>query len=429
MIRVLHLTAHLGGGVGRALAALVEQTEACGLLVRHEFVCFEDLEKTLFADQIRAAGGTVDIRPDPSTLARRMESADVVQLEFWNHPSTMGALCALPPLEARLLVWCHVSGLRTPVVPPRLIDLAHRFVFTSACSLESPALRRLPSSVRERIDVVSSSGGFGHVSGLRDGPTGKLKLGYVGSLHFSKMHPHYVDWVSGIDAAVTPIRMIGDPVNQIALEAQARARGRPDLLEFRGYCPDVAAELRQLDVLVYLLNPKHYGTTENALLEAMAMGVVPITLDNPAERTIVRHGETGLVVRTAEELANAIGQLAADPRAAARMGRAAAYDVRSRFDPVQTARRFAKIYGAVADEDRHALPFEQIFGLTAADRFRSCLSEPARFPSEGGVRLSESETDRAALFDRTKGSAFHFHAMHPDDASLARWVEELDAAS
>ena len=414
MINVLHLTAHLGGGVGRALAALVRCTVKAGFPVHHDFVCFEELEKSSFADEIRREGSTVSVGLSPEQLAERIQMADVVQLEFWNHPATIGALCKLSPLtRARLVVWCHVSGLHTPVIPSGLAELAHRFVFTSTCSLEAPV------SPGALLSVISSSGGFEHVPYVQR--VGNLSLGYVGSLQFSKLHPSYVDLVKGIEL---PISMVGDPVTRTSLEAQARKAGRIGLFDFRGYRSDVAAELGAIDVMLYLLNPEHYGTTENALLEAMASGCVPIVLDNPAERTIVRHAETGFVVRDAVEVAAVVKILSVDRARFACMSEAAAHDVRMRFSPEVTARQLTEVYRQVVQLEPRPLSFERIFGRTPHEWFRSC-QDPKIFGLDGTVRIPESLNERVTLFEKTKGSAFHFHDVYPDDALLSQWVDGL----
>ena len=82
------------------------------------------------------------------------------------------------------------------------------------------------------------------------------------------------------------VRLIGDLLNREILEKQSDAPVGAGMLDFRGYTTDVASELRAINVMAYLLNPQHYGTAENALLEAMTMGIVPVVLDNPAERKL-----------------------------------------------------------------------------------------------------------------------------------------------
>ena len=199
--------------------------------------------------------------------------------------------------------------------------------------------------------------------------------------------------------------MIGDEVNRPVLEAQCRALGRPHLLEFLGYRNDVASELAQLDVLIYLLNPCHYGTAENTLLEAMAMGVVPVVLDNPAERHLVRHGETGLVVAGPGAFAEALRRLAERPDQRRSLGDAASTDVRTRFAVSHTVEALHRHYRAVLGEVKRTWDFRSIFGDTPAQWFRSCQGREAwRFRDDGSVDLDGDPPH--ALFEGRKGSVF-----------------------
>jgi hypothetical protein len=415
VIRVLHLTAHLGGGVGRALAALV--AAAAGRTTHHDFVALERPQKREFADRIAALGSAVHVQPSPRRLAELVTDADVVQLEYWNHPATLAALCGLPAVPMRLVVWSHVSGLHSPVVPDALVEAAHRFLFTSPCSPGA-------SDRRAKVDVVASCGGFGHLPAAPARPPAAgrpLRMGYVGTLSFAKLHPRYAELVAAA-APDLPVRLVGDDLNRDELLARARAAGRPDLFEFRGYREDVATELEALDVLLYLLNPRHYGTTENALLEAMALGVVPVVLDNPVERGIVRNGETGFVARTGAELAAVVARLAAEPPLLSRLGRAAAADVRARFDPARTEAQLDRHYLEVVALPPRAIPFREIFGDTPAEWFRRTQEDPTAFGADGSVRIPDAEEAHPGVAEPTKGSVHHFSRLFPADPLLARWA-------
>ena len=67
------------------------------------------------------------------------------------------------------------------------------------------------------------------------------------------------------------------------------------------------------DIFFYPLQPDHYGTAENALVEAMSLGLMPVVLDNPAEMAIVRDGETGFVARSIERCTALLQTLLASP--------------------------------------------------------------------------------------------------------------------
>ena len=62
--------------------------------------------------------------PAAASLHRMMETADIVQVHFWNSPGLYELLASdLPAM--RLLVWPHIAGEHPPqVIPPQLLEFA-----------------------------------------------------------------------------------------------------------------------------------------------------------------------------------------------------------------------------------------------------------------------------------------------------------------
>lgn len=428
MIEVVHLTAHLGGGVGKALSELVMATNASNTPVRHVFACLERPEKSGFLEKIKQHGGEVLIEPDLSQLTSRLENADVVQLEWWNHPATIGTLCRLPALPMRMIIWCHVSGLSNPIIPKKLVEAPQRFIMSSECSKAATNIAQVMAADPEQIHVISSAGGMDALPKIKRSlnlPTKQLSVGYLGSLNFSKLHPDFVSWLASVHLPNFQLRLIGDPINREALSAQAAATGRPDLFEFKGYTTDVASELAALDVMVYLLNPRHYGTAENALVEAMAMGVVPVVLDNPAERCIVDDGATGIVLSTGEKLAEALEHLASNPEYRYQLSESAANEVRRKFTSARMAEAFYEQYNFLLTTTPRSIKFKNIFGEKPADWFLACQSEAALYSVDSTSNCLEKKRLSIDAFERNKGSLFHFQRSFPEDPRLTNWIIEL----
>ena len=101
-----------------------------------------------------------------------------------------------------------------------------------------------------------------------------------------------------------PCIVAGGPAHE-ELRRQAVAANLDSRFRILGPVADPAPIFRNLHALAYPLSPRHYGTGENVLIEAMAFGAVPVVLANPAERAIVRHRETGLIVENAAEFSTA----------------------------------------------------------------------------------------------------------------------------
>jgi glycosyltransferase involved in cell wall biosynthesis len=426
LIKVLHITAHLGGGVGKALSGLVACSESSRLDVQHTIVCLEQPEKTQFIDLIRNRNCEVFVSPDALKLKNLIVETDIVQLEWWNHPAIFACLCgqALPPM--RLMVWSHVSGLYNPVIPPKLPAVAQKFLFTSPCSFESKEVQALDPNVRIRLGVVSSSGGFDNLPLPADACGDRLSVGYFGSLNFAKLHPHYVNFLKAVKDPRFSVKVIGDVTNKAILERQCEQAGRPGMLDFHGYTSDAASALSSLNVLAYLLNPEHYGTTENALLEAMAMGIVPIVLNNPAERFIVDDHNTGLIVSSPEEFAEAVSWLKESPDELGRMGRQAAESVRNRFAVEKMEATFASHYRTILTSEKKTISFFDIFGKGPAEWFLSCQRNPQFFSSFGTAGDAPGEFSIYGLLERTKGTVFHFSDHFPENNRLSEWAKRIN---
>lgn len=425
-MKVLHLTAHLGGGVGKAISGLVAQAGGSHSAVQHLVVCLEKPQKNQFVDLVQKNGGQVVIAPDHVFLEQLLMDADILQLEWWNHPATLQALALLPPLPIRLLTWSHISGLHTPVIPESLILSSHKFLFTSPCSYQAAAVMELSANDRDRLGIVSSSGGFADLPALSPAVArDDLAVGYIGSLNFAKLHPRYIDYLSAVQIPAFQVRMIGDLTNQEILFRQSALSGKPALLEFRGYTSDIAAELGQINTLAYLLNPEHYGTTENALLEAMALGIVPVVLANPAECQIVQHQLTGLIVQTPSEFAQAIHWLAAHPQERRQMGQQAASYVREKFSAEKMESGLDLAYHQVMSLAKEQVDFPAILGSDPSEWFLVSQADRNIFSSDGQICPPSGGMLGYGLFEQSKGTVFHFSDYFPENALLRQWATHL----
>lgn len=409
-IRVLHVTAHLGGGVGRVLSQVTRRRREAGSAFADEFLLLEEPRDGRFADLIRATGAPLLVAPSAAETAELVGRADIIQLEWWHHPLLCRWMAEHEGLRARLVVWAHSSGLHYPAIPPAFAALPHAFLPTTAATLS-----RLRPTGDTILAVVNSSGGFDDLPRRRHWGE-PARFGYLGSLNPAKLHPRVTDFLEAVPGLT--VEFHGDASVNPGLGASPAVR-------LRGHTDRPAEALLGMDVFVYLLNPTHYGSTENALLEAMACGAVPVVLDNPAEAAIVRQDETGLVVDSPASFAEAITRLAADPALRRRLGEAAAEEVRERYSLENTTRLLDGIHGAVMDLDKRAFAFSPIFGEGPADWFLSCLGEYRRCFEDGAAR--DERLALPFLYERSKSSAFQFRDHFPADSRLARWCALLES--
>jgi L-malate glycosyltransferase len=181
-----------------------------------------------------------------------------------------------------------------------------------------------------------------------DWPGGGLRMLHVGRLHPQKGHRFLIEALArargrGMDAGLA---LVGEGPLRGELAEQVARLGLDGRVRFLGRRDDVRELLRAADVFVF---PSLYEAAGIALLEAMACGKPVIASRTGGIVEIVREGVDGMLVAPgdAEELASALGRLAAAPALRSRLGAAA----RSRaleFDIRRTVRAVEAVYEEVA---------------------------------------------------------------------------------
>lgn len=407
-MKVLHITPHLGGGVGKAHAAIQGATDPA---VGRAYYLLEEPRDRRYADLVEQAGGRLHHAGQGVSLAELIEDADIVQIEWWNHPRLYHLLATaeLPPM--RSLFWAHVSGLFAPYIPSGLIAAAGRFVFTSPCSLQAPEIATLSDTVRARLGVVGSGFGFEdeRIADAVPASETSAAIAYLGTVDFVKMHPAFFDIVDAVDNADIHVSVWGGFDVQGEPARRARAMRHPERVRLEGQTADPCAALQAAGIFFYPLREDHYGTAENALIEAMSLGLVPVVLANPAEKAIVTDGVNGVVAADPADMAARLGHLLAEPEERARLSAAARATARDRYQPRRSAGLLDEHYRALMGEPKMRIDFAGVLGSKPVDWF---LSTQQRDRGSGTGRMF------AAGGGLSKGSIDHFLTTFPHDPGL-----------
>src|SRR5664279_5998383 len=154
-MKILHVTPHLGGGVGKAHAALSSALPKEA--VQQTFLRLEEPQNRRYADMIEAGGARVMVADGLDQVARLAGAADIVQFEFWNHPRLFECLAQAAFPAMRSVFWSHISGLSKPLIQPGLIKEAGRFVFTTEASRAIASIGLLLEATRKKIAVINLS--------------------------------------------------------------------------------------------------------------------------------------------------------------------------------------------------------------------------------------------------------------------------------
>ena len=275
-MNVLHITPHLGGGVGTVVSNWM-------LHVNDHQVCCLDTINAKVADASLAWDNQAIRWYDKLHPISLYRDADIVVVHWWDHPMLHDFFSHGLP-EARLVFWGH----KNYPIPEQVRAFPDVFVNTS---------RVMGSGF-----VIWSTGDMTRFFSMDPSRLGNVGIGYIGTLDWKKVHPHIIDIFKRLDTALP------NSYKTIAGENHIW-ENPPDGMLFSGHVDDVKDALQWMEIFAYPLRSDHYGTCEQALGEAMARGCVPVVMDNPAERLIIEHGVNGLIAPTPEDFVGHVVEL------------------------------------------------------------------------------------------------------------------------
>jgi hypothetical protein len=222
------------------------------------------------------------------------------------------------------------------------------------------------------------------------------------------MHPEFFDAIDRLTGESIQVVIWGLP-SEAAIK-RARTMRHPERIRFGGQTGEPASALSEADIFFYPLRRDHYGTAENALVEAMSLGLVPVVLNNPAELAIVRHGETGFVAQSIDECVNLLMTLLSSPELRQGVSRQASRDAAETRTPERSAKAFVDLWRSLLEHPSRLCNFRRVIGDTPADWFLAtqCL------PGETWTPPRQSPPETSA-----KGMFAHFAGAFPNDRSLS----------
>lgn len=416
-MKILHIAAHMGGGIGSAYVGL----GTCGQ--EQTILLLEPPQDYAALARVKAAGFRVLQIADHPAVEQELRRADVVVFSWYHHPALTKLLHDFPAIPIRSILWCHISGNYFPHIPAEFVTKFDQCMFTTPHSLELPQIRAFGSVyAKEHFQVIYGLNDLGRFFDIRRERHDLFRIGYVGTLGFCKLHPDFVDYCAAVNLPEVRFTMVGNPSTKAKLLAAAKGWEIDGQFEFCGQMDDIRPALGRMDVFSYLLNPQHFGTTENALLEAMAAGLPVIALDQCVERHIVRDGVTGFLVHSPEEYGEAVRLLYGNPDKAREMGMRAQADVLARYDLRKNREHFVAACGRAVTAEKAIHRFDDLFIGEPADWFLSCVEADKRCFLENRVQ------EAGLIFhERTKGSPIHYHSYFPGDERLSRWAEQIMA--
>lgn len=397
-LNVLHIAVHFGGGAGTVLNNWFKHdtnNNHTAILLNNNY--YGSKQRNIYEN----------LRNKYDEINKFVEQSDIVIVHFWNHPLLFEFLVNINLSKCRLYIWSHVSGLCPPYVhTENLLSFPDKFIFSS------------PISGKE---VIWTTGGIAQYLQIEKKiiDDNQFRIGYVGTLDYSKLHPDFVDMCEKLYKIIPRVKFIvcGSGGDEKKIKDQIALRGLEDIFEFTGFIGSIKDTMTTFDVFGYPLNEKHFGTCEQVLGEAMACGIEPVVFNNPAEKYIVEG--YGRVCNNTEEYINSIVDIYVNTIDKTSKLKNRALEL---YDISKMTNLWNSEFITMMDKEKLD---RQWSGTKCKFGFELFIESVGKF---GDILKYGNKKDIKELFDlslqwrsKSKGSVWQYLEAFPDDIKLQEW--------
>lgn len=417
----------MGGGVGKFLSETCIYEKKSLSNFSHSILLLDKPEKTTCIDMCLKWEIPIAISKDITHIQNEMKNSDVVILHWWHNPIMCKLLNVFPETKIRLIIWSHVSGCNYPAIPEQFAQLPDKIFFTTPYSYENPFWSEESREKIQKSSKVIYGLGVGtksndHISIKKDNAC--FNIGYVGTLNKSKINENFIEYCKAILKLKSNVKfyLVGDLVNDELL-SQIKADSIEEKFELVGYTNEVNKYYEIFDIFAYPLNPYHFGTTENVILEAMSNGLAVVLLNQNTEKYIITDMEDGVLANSIDDYAQKIEFLLDNPEKRLRMGENAIKTIQTKFSIKNNIKELENELEDILKLDKKKFEFKSVFGDNPYEWFLTCLGEDKKIFEDNltndkcTAKLSSSKI-KPILKGKGKSSIEHFYVTFPNDKKL-----------
>jgi len=439
-MKVLHITPHLGGGVGQVLRALLPAlNSACHSM---ELCALEKIDPhsraTLDRNEIQYSDC---LEHSPDIIFDRISSADVVLVHWWNHPGLLVFFKRNKMPKSRFIFWSHISGLNPPNgFSETWLQAPEKFIFTTPVSFISPDVVSITTRTRSKFDVIWSTSGVEKLNNFAR-PFRERDLGFVycGNLDFSKVDCSIFDIAKSLfEQTLIKTTIIG-PVTA-DFERTHEERDAQVFLNVTGFIPEAEKIdlISRSKVFLYPLTEGHYGTCDQTIQEALALGLPIVAFRNDMEQQMLEAFEGGFLTSCKKEFIQVSAELILDQERLQSLSNSARLYAAKYFSLQTSLSRFFSTFSDIKSKekkylnlvvDEKASPYEVFLeSLGFAKGMIEILLEGKKIYNMECLNtqlIRHKLARKNSWMSPTKSSPFHWSTRYPEDAQLLVLCEEL----
>jgi len=435
--KILHITPHLGGGVGKVLLNYFSKVNG-NLYYIHRIACLDYANESALAVAKNIKLVLFNkMAGKKQQLLKMIAESDIVLIHYWNHPLLYDFLVRTQLPLCRLIMWGHNSGFHPPsVYTNKILTYPDLFVFTTPVSFETKEVRSLSDKQKKSLRVIWSTGGVEHVQSVRPKKHSGFNIGYIGTVDYAKIHPDFLNICNKVNIPNVKFIVCGGS-SEKEIKKEAENLGIAEKFNFTGLVSDITKYLSIFDIFGYPLSKHHYGTCDQVLAESMAAGVVPVVLENRMEKYIVKDGVTGIVAKNENDYIQAIQTLYNDKILRNSLSQNAREYAIKTFSVDKMAQEWETIFKEaliIPKTDKKWNIIKKDDKISAKDIFLESLGDYGEdfifycnAKSDNEKKIAMQKINKKAKLiswqSKTKSSIHQYNTFFPDDYYLSEWSQ------
>lgn len=425
-MNILHITPHLGGGVGEVLISYLRFEKKNN----HKILILDQTSKIkknqLINSQIKFES---NMYIKKKKLFNEIKSNDVVLVHWWNHPLLSDLIINFPWPNCRLIFWSHILGKYDPNnFTKKILNFPDYFIFTSPLSLEN----KLLINKKLRFSSICSTLKFKYQSKPQKNKL--LKVGYVGTFEFSKCKENLIELLNIKSQKKYEIILISNSKNNKLQNKinQSSFRDRIKVL-YNLSNKKVIKNMQTFDIFIYPLNTYHFGTNDLSLQQAIKLNIPQLVFNNPMEKWMSNVSKGSIIAKNDQDFKLKLKKLIEDNLLRKKLINNLKKNKNQLFDFDNMVNKLNNVYLKVLDQKKTKKKYKN--QINRKDKFKLYLETLNKRKSfikrivtdNYFLNKNKVDNDKKILFkesniwmSKTKSSPYHFQSFFNNDRKLKK---------